>query len=116
MNPEKPQREAAARGAVNLLGQSSAELRTLMQGLGEPAFRGAQIYHALYAERRFEIGAMTNLPASLRERLAREACVALPRILRRYRSADGTVRYVLALDAPGAESSKSKPATIETVF
>jgi 23S rRNA (adenine2503-C2)-methyltransferase len=116
MHPEKPEREAAARGAVNLLGQSAAELRTLMQGLGEPAYRGAQIYHALYAERRFEIGAMTNLPASLRERLAREASVALPKILRRYRSADGTVRYVLALDAPGAESSKSKPATIETVF
>jgi 23S rRNA (adenine2503-C2)-methyltransferase len=116
MNPEKPEREAAARGAVNLLGQSSAELRTLMQGLGEPAYRGAQIYHALYAERRFEIGAMTNLPATLRERLARQACVALPRIVRRYRSADGTVRYVLALDALGAEASKSKPATIETVF
>jgi 23S rRNA (adenine2503-C2)-methyltransferase len=116
MHPEKPEREAAARGAVNLLGQSAAELRTLMQGLGEPAYRGAQIYHALYAERRFEIGAMTNLPASLRERLALEACVALPRILRRYRSADGTVRYVLALEAQGAEPSKSKPATIETVF
>jgi 23S rRNA (adenine2503-C2)-methyltransferase len=116
MHPEKPERESAARGAVNLLGQSAAELRTLMQGLGEPAYRGTQIYHALYAERRFEIGAMTNLPATLRERLAREACVALPRILRRYRSADGTVRYVLALDAVGAESSNSKPATIETVF
>jgi 23S rRNA (adenine2503-C2)-methyltransferase len=116
MHPDKPEREAAARGAVNLLGQSAAELRALMQGLGEPAYRGAQIYHALYAERRFEIGAMTNLPASLRERLAREACVALPRIARRYRSADGTMRYVLALDAVGAESSKSKPATIETVF
>jgi 23S rRNA (adenine2503-C2)-methyltransferase len=116
MHPEKPERKAAARGVVNLLGQSISELRTLMQELGEPAYRGAQIYHALYAERRFEISAMTNLPASLRERLAREACVALPRIVRHYRSADGTVRYVLALDALGAESPKSKPATIETVF
>jgi 23S rRNA (adenine2503-C2)-methyltransferase len=116
MHLEKPEPTSAGGGVVNLLGQSVAELRALMQELGEPAYRGAQIYHALYAERRFEIGAMTNLPASLRERLAREARVALPRILRRYRSADGTVRYVLALDALGAESSKSKPATIETVF
>jgi 23S rRNA (adenine2503-C2)-methyltransferase len=101
---------------VNLLGHSAEELRALLQRLGEPAYRGAQIYHALYAERRFDIAEMTNLPASLRERLAREACVTLPRIVRRYASADGTVRYVLALEAWGAESPTSKPATVETVF
>ena len=62
---------------------------------------------------------MTNLPAALRERLAREASIELPRILRTYHSDDGTVRYVLALGAtPDAESAKQsvKPATIETVF
>jgi 23S rRNA (adenine2503-C2)-methyltransferase len=121
MHPDKPERGPAAGGVVNLLGQSAAELRGLLQRLGEPAYRGAQIYHALYAERRFDIGAMTNLPASLRERLAREACVELPRIVRRYESADGTVRYVLALDAletasGGTRSGPGKPATIETVF
>ena len=68
---------------MNLLGQSAAELRALLERLGEPAYRGTQIYHALYAERRFDIGAMTNLPANLRERLARVVCVALPRIVRR---------------------------------
>ena len=105
-------------GTVNLLGQSLAELRAFLQTLGEPAYRGAQIYHALYAERRFDIAAMTNLPAALREHLARKASIALPRIARRYRSSDGTVRYVLALVAqelPG-ESRPAKPATIETVF
>ena len=59
---------------VNLLGKSAEELRAFMQSLGEPAYRGAQIYHALYAERRFDFAAMSNLPAALRERLAREAC------------------------------------------
>ena len=119
MLPDNPERPDAAAGVVNLLGKSVAELRALMQALGEPAYRGGQIYHALYAERRFEIGAMTNLPAALRERLGREACVVLPRIVRRYGSADGTVRYVLTLEASetrGAESVRSKPATIETVF
>jgi 23S rRNA (adenine2503-C2)-methyltransferase len=54
----------------------------------------------------------------LRERLAREASIALPRIVRRYRSSDGTVRYVLALAAQDlqGESRAAKPATIETVF
>jgi 23S rRNA (adenine2503-C2)-methyltransferase len=115
MLPDAPEHEPA--GAVNLLGQSVAELREFLQSLGEPAYRGAQIYHALYAERRFDLAAMTNLPAALRERLAREASIALPQIVRRYRSLDGTVRYVLALAAqePQAVSRPGKPATVEAV-
>jgi 23S rRNA (adenine2503-C2)-methyltransferase len=97
---------------VNLLGKSAEQLRAFMQAIGEPAYRGAQMYHALYAERRFDFAAMTNLPAALRERLAREAAIALPRIVRRHVSSDGTVRYVLALGGRG----DAKPATIETVF
>ncbi len=94
---------------LNLLGKSTEELRDFLQALGEPAYRAAQIYHALYAERRFDFGAMSNLPAALRERLSREAAIALPRVVRRYHSADGTVRYVLAI-------GEGKPANIETVF
>jgi 23S rRNA (adenine2503-C2)-methyltransferase len=108
----------AARNAVNLLGKSPEELREFLQKMGEQAYRGAQIYHALHAERRFDFGEMTNLPAALRERLAREGSIELPRILRTYHSNDGTVRYVLALGAPDPESANEtvKPATIETVF
>ena len=104
---------------VNLLGKSAQELRAFLESLGEPGYRGAQIYHALYRERRFDFAAMTNLPAALRERLAREATIALPRIVRRHRSSDGTVRYVLALgaDTGGArEGRAAEPANIETVF
>lgn len=115
---------------VELLGKSAEELRVLLAAWGEPAYRGAQIYHALYAERRFDFAAMSNLPAALRERLAREASVTLPRIQRRYSSADGTIRYVLQLRgvgaglAPpvGAASSAPTtgfapaPANIEAVF
>jgi 23S rRNA (adenine2503-C2)-methyltransferase len=99
---------------VNLLGKSAEELREFMLALGEPAYRGAQIYHALYAERRFDFAAMTNLPATLRERLSREAAVALPRVARRYISSDGTVRYVFAIGS--SENGPAKPANIETVF
>jgi 23S rRNA (adenine2503-C2)-methyltransferase len=108
----------SARNAVNLLGKSPDELRDFLQKMGEPAYRGAQIYHALHAERRFDFGEMTNLPTALRERLAREASVELPRIVRTYHSDDGTVRYVLALGAPDPENANQtvKPATVETVF
>ena len=104
---------------LNLLGQSVEELRVFMQSLGEPAYRGGQIYRALYAERRFDIAKMSNLPLALRERLAREASIALPQIVRRYRSGDGTVRYVLALPAAteaGGEGKAAKSATVEAVF
>ena len=98
-----------AKTAVNLLGKSTEELRAFLKSLGEPAYRGAQIYHAIYAERRFDFAAMTNLPSALREKLAHEAAIALPKIMRRHRSSDGTVRYVLAID-------EGKPANIEAVF
>jgi 23S rRNA (adenine2503-C2)-methyltransferase len=105
---------------VNLLGQSAAELRAFMQSLGEPAYRGAQIYRALYAERRFKVASMTNLPAALRERLVRETSIALPQIVRRYGSSDGTVRYVLGLPAAvsgvDGQARPVKAATIEAVF
>jgi 23S rRNA (adenine2503-C2)-methyltransferase len=113
--------------STNLLGKSPDELRAFMQSLGEPAYRGGQIYHALYAEKRFDFAAMSNLPAALRERLAREAAIEMPRIIRRHRSEDGTVRYVLALGPENAAEAVEhaedandarlvKPATIEAVF
>ena len=103
----------AANTAANLLGKSPEELREFLQAIGEPGYRGAQIYHAIYRERRFDFASMTNLPAALRERLAREASIELPRIVRRHLSSDGTVRYVLAV---GDAANGTKPATIEAVF
>jgi 23S rRNA (adenine2503-C2)-methyltransferase len=101
----------------NLIGQSLDELRALMQSLGQPPYRGKQIYHALYAERRFDFSAMSNLPAALRERLAQECALALPEVLRRYFSADGTIRYILSLPSGDVEGGvAARPATIETVF
>jgi 23S rRNA (adenine2503-C2)-methyltransferase len=102
----------------DLLGKSPEELRSFVQSLGEPAYRGGQIYHALYAERRSDLAAMSNLPAALRKRLERESAIALPKIRRRYESSDGAVRYVLELTDPGDAGTlrTAKPATIETVF
>ena len=123
---------------MELLGKSKEELREFCVGLGEPAFRGAQIYHALYAERKFDVGQITNLPAALRERLAKEARVTLPEVKQRFASADGSVRYLFGLgtteeskklNAEGAESTEDterkgkekvdrsqKPASVEAVF
>src|SRR2546425_10168980 len=80
---------------TELLGKPAEELRAFCAGLGEPAYRGAQIYHALYAERRFSFSAMSNLPAALRARLAHAAQITLPRVARRFAASDGSVRCLL---------------------
>lgn len=87
-----------AHNKMELLGKSMEELRAFCVALGEPAFRGAQIYHALYSERKFELGQITNLPLVLRERMTKEARVTLPEVKQRFSSTDGSVRYLFGLD------------------
>src|SRR5712675_934382 len=100
---------------TELLGKSKEELREFCVALGEPAFRGAQIYHGLYSERKFDVAQITNLPAALRERLAKEARITLPEVKQRFTSTDGSVRYLFALTA-GEEKTNTRPASVEAVF
>jgi 23S rRNA (adenine2503-C2)-methyltransferase len=100
---------------MELLGKSREDLRAYAQALGEPAYRGAQIYHALYAERKLDLAAMSNLPATLRSRLSTEAKITLPAVRQRYRSADGSVRYLFGLPAP-EDQPRMKAAAVEAVF
>jgi 23S rRNA (adenine2503-C2)-methyltransferase len=101
----------------DLLGKSPEDLRSFVQSLGEPAYRGGQIYHALYTERHSDVMAITNLPAAFRELLSKKSRIRWPEVRRRYTSSDGAVRYVLALEtAETAIGAKSKPATVEAVF
>jgi 23S rRNA (adenine2503-C2)-methyltransferase len=124
---------------TELLGKSKEELREFCVALGEPAFRGAQIYHGLYSERKFDVAQITNLPAALRERLSKEARITLPEVRQRFASADGSVRYLFGLtvareeeeefnteDTEVAENAEKsgreksgrlgKPASVEAVF
>lgn len=100
---------------MELLGKSREELREWLAGIGEPAYRGDQIYRALYQERNLEIARMTVLPAELRERLGQEATITLPAVRQRYVSTDGSVRYLLGL-AAGEQKGTTKPASVEAVF
>src|SRR6202045_200661 len=86
-------------------------MRAFFASLGEPAYRGAQVYRAVYVERRFDFAAMTNISAALRERLAQEARITLPRIVRRFPSVDGSIRYLFSIG-----SENEGPAQIEAVF
>src|SRR5437773_6111964 len=99
---------------TELLGKSKEELREFCAALSEPAFRGAQIYHALYSERKFDVAQITNLPAALRERLSKEARITLPELKQRFPSTDGSVRYLFGL--PPSEERLVRPASVEAVF
>src|SRR2546430_1626340 len=112
---------------MELLGKSKSELREFCVRLGEPAYRGGQIYHALYAERKFEFARMTNLPIALRKHLANQARITLPAVRQRYVSQDRSVRYLFGLgenqdEEPDGESirrtEKNEPrlASVEAVF
>jgi 23S rRNA (adenine2503-C2)-methyltransferase len=107
---------------MELLGKSKDELQAYCRALGDPAYRGGQIYHALYAERKFEVGGFTNLPVALREKLAQEATVTLPVVRQRYQSSDGSVRYLFGLGEAKEDSAGiprralMKPAAVEAVF
>jgi 23S rRNA (adenine2503-C2)-methyltransferase len=100
---------------IEFLGKSAAELREFCASLGERPYRADQIYRALYAERKFDVAAMTNLPASLRERLAAETSITLPTVRQRYVSKDGSVRYLFALP-DSAGTKPARPASVESVF
>jgi len=101
----------------DIVGQSRDTLRELMMEIGEPAYRGAQLYHALYAERRLDFASMSNLPAALRQRLAGEFRIDIPEISRRFQSSDASVRYLLTLvNAAGTERAAKSSARVEAVF
>jgi 23S rRNA (adenine2503-C2)-methyltransferase len=99
---------------MELLGKSKEELREFCAALGEPAYRGGQIYHAVYAERRFDFAKMTNLPTALRERLAKEARITLPNVKQRFASADGSVRYLFGLKSAGKNREVNTESTKES--
>jgi 23S rRNA (adenine2503-C2)-methyltransferase len=98
---------------TELLGKSKEELTALCAALGEPAYRGGQLYHALNVERIFDVSQMSTLPATLRERLAMDTRITLPIVRQRYVSQDGSVRYLFAL--PGSETSTTEEFTTEGV-
>ncbi|HEU4797673.1 MAG TPA: 23S rRNA (adenine(2503)-C(2))-methyltransferase RlmN [bacterium] len=95
-------------GPVELKGMTLPELEALASGLGGPAYRGRQIARWVYQGNASSFAEMSDLPASLRGRLAEAAVLTSLEPLTEV-TADGgdTVKYLVSL-ADGA--------TVETVF
>ncbi|MEP6706315.1 MAG: 23S rRNA (adenine(2503)-C(2))-methyltransferase RlmN, partial [Pyrinomonadaceae bacterium] len=80
---------------INLLGQSQAELITLLEQLGEPAYRGRQIFAALHKRRVRSFEDITELPKELRAELSERVRASTLVLESRYISEDGTRRYLM---------------------
>ena len=74
------------------------ELERFLADLGQPKFRGKQIFSWLHEKQVLSFAEMTNLPASLRERLETECSITAFEVERKLVSQlDGTVKYLYRL-------------------
>ncbi|MBV9572512.1 MAG: 23S rRNA (adenine(2503)-C(2))-methyltransferase RlmN [Acidobacteriales bacterium] len=82
-----------------LLGMTVAELTELAADFDQPAYRGRQLFDAIYVQRKAEYSEISNLPREFRQALADKGfVVGLPRIENQFVSSDGTIRYLIGLN------------------
>src|SRR3989441_8518847 len=80
--------------ALHLTGLSPAELSEFVGMLGEPAYRGRQIFAAIHGRRLRSFEQITDLPKELRSELEQQATIQTLTLESRYLSTDGTRRYL----------------------
>ena len=81
--------------AVQLTGLTQPELVSFVETLGEPAYRGRQLFTALQHRRLRSFEDITDLPKELRTRLKQLARAATLTVESQYVSTDGTRRYLM---------------------
>ena len=93
----------------SLLGLTLQELTDLALESGQPAYRGQQLFDAVYRQRIERLDQVSTLPPEYRARLAEQGWRdwACRRLIASLISSDGTVRYLMEL-ADGE--------TVETVW
>jgi 23S rRNA (adenine2503-C2)-methyltransferase len=80
-----------------LLGMDIVQLGALVAEFDEPPYRAQQLFDSLYRQRVQAPEQISTLPSRMRQDLtARGFSLGLPRIESKYRSVDGTVRYLVA--------------------
>jgi len=82
---------------ANLIGLTRPELEDLALDLGQPRYRGRQLYHGLYRTLLQRPDDFTNLDRALRRELTGRCQIAYPAVLRAITSRDRSIRYLLGL-------------------
>ena len=82
----------------SLLGLDLQELTDLALEAGQPAYRGRQLFDAIYRQKIERLDQVSTLPLDYRARLAEQGWgMGFPAIARKFVSSDGTVRYLVEL-------------------
>ena len=82
---------------MNIKSMNAPELTATLKELGQPAFRGKQVYTWLHKGAR-SYDEMTNLPKTLRDTLAEKYPIYAPKVVRKQESKkDGTIKYLWQL-------------------
>lgn len=85
-----------------LVGQDKPSLRSVMEQLGEKAFRGNQLYRWIYARNEDRFARMTVFSGELQDRMEAGYHSRIPlTVSRRIDSPDGTRRYLMELSRDG---------------
>ena len=83
---------------TDLVGLTLDELETMAAGLGQPRYRGRQLARWIYQRRAQAVSAMTDLPETLRTRLAECASLSRLHAVARADAPDGyTTKYLMSL-------------------
>jgi 23S rRNA (adenine2503-C2)-methyltransferase len=75
-----------------------AELEQVLQSLGKPRFHARQLFQWVHKRGVLDFDEMTDLGRELRGTLAAQVRINTPAIVRKERSADGTVKFLLRLE------------------
>jgi 23S rRNA (adenine2503-C2)-methyltransferase len=88
----------------HFLSLTPSDYRSLLTAWGEPAFRGEQVTEWIFKRRVLSAAAMSNLPKTLRERLASQLDWSLPEIKSQLTAADGATKLLLGSERGVIES------------
>lgn len=81
-----------------LLGLSLQDLTRVAVSAGQPAYRGRQLFKAIYRHHLNSPQEISSLPLGFRRKLSQDGfSLGLPSIETKFRSRDGTLRYLIAL-------------------
>ncbi|MFE8034948.1 23S rRNA (adenine(2503)-C(2))-methyltransferase RlmN [Thiohalocapsa marina] len=86
-----------AASVIDLLDLDRADTEALLAGWGLKPFHGRNLFKWIHKHGVDDFDAMTDLSRALRERLAQETRIGIPRMVAEQPSADGTVKWVLEL-------------------
>lgn len=82
----------------DLAGFTRAALEAELEAIGEPRFRGRQVFHWIWGRGVTDASAMTDLSQSLRRTLAERFRISEPVLETTLTSSDGTTKFLLRLE------------------